>query len=444
MSLKNSLPDSSQWTVTLPDQHLPSVCGPQFSHCNMILINDPTMSTQQSVLAFSVVGGVALILHDMINGTLQFVSYHILELSSAQIGDSGCEITTLIDFSDSAAVRNPPSAIGLCLNEVNIRKVNILIDFNNLSRSSLSRSIYDIPISLHSAPRNLSNFVSITNNLPLCWDGLLNSLIYYFEQSNFGLFDAIGQDNELDTYTLYYDDGEIFVCLLPRQLVRISQQNLIMYCDNVTAEIDMCEFSGSSVRNVRFYNESSDGVPYYCSPDMSTYVTVSGKTVTFNSTVNRTLPLMPNESVYFGNCIQNGDNVLFTFTTTINNFYVLDLQQEDAVLLKVESRTILAQYQVYNENILYTNGSSTMFYNTSCRNEPHRIIIDHPYHLALHTLGEGLQSCSCPQQVADPTTNTESGGDESSDNKILIIFVIMAVATIIITVLAVIYMCCKR
>ena len=196
-----------------------------------------------------------------------------------------------------------------------------------LITSSFSQYTYNVPITLHS-PSNLSNFVSITNNLPLCWEGLLNSLAYYFDWSSFGLFDVINEGSDPEEYTLYYTNGEVFICSIPRQLVHVSEQNLIMYCENVTAEIDMCEFSGSSVHNVKFYNESSGGVPYYCLPDMSSYVMVSGKTVTFNSTINHTMPLMSNESIYAGNCIRNGDRVLFAATTTIGNIYVFDLQQK--------------------------------------------------------------------------------------------------------------------
>ena len=86
-------------------------------------------------------------------------------------------------------MRDAPGLIGLCLNEVNIRRISVMINCDNLSRSSLSPYASDIDIALYS-PRNLSNFVSITNNLPLCWEGLLSMLTYYFEESIFGLFDV--------------------------------------------------------------------------------------------------------------------------------------------------------------------------------------------------------------------------------------------------------------
>ena len=430
VSHKNSLPDSIQQSVTLPDDHLPSICGPHFSRCNMILVNDSAML--HSILVVPVQRGVALIPYVVINGSVQLELYHVLELSSVQIGDMMCQIMTLYDFSDSAT-RN---VIGLCLNEVNIRRISIMIDFNNLSQSSLSRYIYDVPITLHLS-RNLSNFVAITNSLPLCWEGLLNSLAYYFDQSSFGLFDVISEGSDPEEYTLYYGNGDVFVCSIPHQLVRVSEQNLIIYCENVTAEIDMCEFSGSSVYNVKFYTESSGGVPYYCSPDMSSYIMVSDKTVTFNSTINCTVPLMSNESIYSGDCIRNGNNVLFAVTTTIGNIYVFDLQQQGSVLLSARSRAVLnlAKHQVYNESILYTNGSSTIFYNTSCHSDPYRVAINHPYHLALHMFGDGLQPCSCHSQVFDSTTTEPGPGNEPSDNTTSII--VGSLTSVISVVLAV-------
>ena len=448
---KNSLPESIQQSIPLSDERLPSVCGTHFSHCNMILVDNSVLS-HATVLVVPVRRGVALIsvLYDMVNGTLQLESYHVLELTSAQVGETMCQITNLYDLSD-ATTRDVPGVIGLCLNSEEIRRISITIDFNNLSRSALSQFTYDMPITLH-PPGKLSNFVSITNNLPHCWEGILSTLTYYFEQSNFGLFDVTSQEDYPEEYTVYYTDDQKYVCSAPRQLVRVSEQNLIMYCENLTAEIDMCEFSGASVRNVKFYNESNGGVPYYCSSDMATYVMVSGETVTFNSTINHTIPLISNESVYFGDCFTSGDRVFFALTTTIGNIYLLDLQQEDGVLLKVRSQPILnfAQHQVFNESILYTNGSSTVLYNASCQSDPHRIVIDHPYHLAVLSLDEGTQSCSCSQQVIymyDPTT--EPGpGNEQSDSTILIIVIVLIVTVVTAVVVAVfaivIFIICRR
>ena len=435
MTYKDSLPDSSQQSISLPNEHLPSICDTHFSRCNMIFINNSALP--HAVLVVPVQRGVALIsvLYDMTNGTVQLESYHVLELTSAQTGNTRCQITTLYDFSD-ATMGDTPGVIGLCLNEVNIRRISVTINYNDLPRSSLSPYASDIDIALYS-PRNLSNFVSITNNLPPCWEGLLSTLTYYFEESSFGLFDVISQEDYPEEYTVYYSNGQKFVCSLPRQLIHVSEQNLIMYCENVTAEIDMCEFSGNSVRNAKFYNESSGGVPYYCSPDMSSYVMVSGEMVTFNSTINRTLPLMSNESVYFGDCITGGDGVLFAVTTTIGNVYLLDLQQEDGVVLKVRNQLVFAQHQVYNDSILYTNGSSTMLYNTSCPTDPHRIVIDHPYHLALHTLGEETQSCSCSQQIVQDST-TEPGPENEPSNKNIIIIIIIVVSLILVTIIVIV------
>ena len=437
---KNSLPESIQQSIPLPDEHLPSVCGTHFSHCNMILV-DNSILPHAAVLVIPIQRGVALIsvLYDMVNGTVQLESYHILELTSAQVGETTCQITTLYDFSD-ATTRDVPGVIGLCLNSVEIRRISIMIDFNNLSRSALSPFTYDMPITLHPSGK-LSNFVSITNNLPLCWEGILSTLTYYFEQSNFGLFDVTSQEDYPEEYTVYYTDDQKYVCSAPRQLVRVSEQNLVMYCENLTAEIDMCEFSGTSIRNVKFYNESNGGVPYYCSSDMTTYVMVSGETVTFNSTINRTIPLTSNESVYFGDCFTSGDRVLFALTTTIGNIYLLDLQREDGVLLKVRSQPILnfAQHQVFNGSILYNNGSSTVLYNASCQSDPHRIVIDHPYHLAVLSLDEGTQSCSCSQQIIHDSTTKPGPGNEQSDRTILIIVIVLiiTVVTVVVVVVAV-------
>ena len=293
VSHKTSHPESIQQSITLPDEHLPSICGTHFSRCNMILVNNSAFP--RVILVVPVQRGVALIsvLYDNVaNETLRFELYHVLEVSSAQVGETMCQVTTLYNFLDTTLGRDAPGVIGLCLNEVNIRRVSIMIDFNNISRSTLSRFPYDTPITLQSpGAAKLSNFVSVTKNLPLCWQGILSTLTYYFERSNFGLFDVISQEDYPEEYSVYYSDNKEYVCSTPCQLVHVFEQTLIMYCENMTAEVDMCEFSSGYVRNVKFYNESNGGLPYYCSLDMSSYVMVSGETVTFNnSTINRTVP----------------------------------------------------------------------------------------------------------------------------------------------------------
>ena len=419
----------------------------------MILVNNSAFP--RVILVVPVQRGVALIsVLYVANETLRFESYHVLEVSSAQVGETMCQVTTLYDFSDTTLGRDAPGVIGLCLNEVNIRRVSITIDFNNISRSTLSRFPYDTPITLHSpGAAKLSNFVSVTKNLPLCWQGILSTLTYYFERSNFGLFDVISQEDYPEEYSVYYSDNKEYVCSTPHQLVHVSEQTLIMYCENMTAEVDMCEFSSGYVRNVKFYNESNGGLPYYCSPDMSSYVMVSGEMVTFNnSTINHTVPLMSNESILFGDCITrlNGDEILFAVTTTIGNVYLLDPQQEDVVVLKVRNNQgVFAQHQVYNESILYTNGSSSVFYNTSCQSDPDRVVIDHPYHLALHSLGEGTQSCSCSRKiiVRDSTTDSEPGpGNDRNLIAIIAPVLLILAAIIVVVVLALykMYVYCKR
>lgn len=147
---------------------------------------------------------------------------------------------------------------------------------------------------------------------------------------------------------------------------------------------------------------------------------------------------MSNESIYFGDCFTSGDRILFALTTTIGNIYLLDLQQEDGVLLKVSSQPVFAQHQVFNESILYANGSSTVLYNTSCQSDPHRVVIDHPYHLAVLSLSEGTQSCSCSQQVVHESTTEPGPGNELPGWQIFI-FVLIVTVVIVIVVVVVIF-----
>ena len=438
MTFKNSLPNSSQQSIALQNEHLPTLCGTHYSRCNMILLeSNPTIS--RSVVAFPIRKGVALISLDNVNGSLHLGLHHILQLLPSQFGDSGCQITTLVDLSDSAnARRNSPQVIGLCVNEVNIQRANILIDFNNLSRSTVSPYATDLPVPLYSySVGNLSNFVSITSNLPICWAEILNSVTCYFDQSTLGLLDVSSEyENAPEEYTVKSGSNQRFVCSKPRQLARVSEQTLAMYCENVTAEIDMCQFMSNSVGAVRFHDEFNGGVPYPCSPNVGSNVTVSGKTITFNSTLNRTIPLMSNESVFFGHCISIRDRVLFALTSTIGNVYLLDLLQNDGVLLKVITRsgTMFALHQVYNESVLYANGSSTMLYNTSCPEEPYRVTIDHPYHLALHTVGDRRQPCFCSSHIFDSTTESGPGNHPPDKTSITVIISIVIVTLLLLPI----------
>ena len=181
--------------------------------------------------------------------------------------------------------------------------------------------------------------------------------------------------------------------------MRISDQILIIYCENSSAEIDVCNLGGSSVEVTNIHQADSEmGILYYCSSEMSSFVAVNGTTVTYGnssvSIVSRNLPL--NESVYFGNCLKDGDKVLFFCTTTLGNTYLVnlssqDLSEEEAVLLVetgVNSATFV-QHQLYFDNniVVYNNRSSSMVYNVSCQN--FIATIDHQYQLSLVIPSEG-------------------------------------------------------
>ena len=223
---------------------------------------------------------------------------------------------------------------------------------------------------------------------------------YIHDRSKIGQFDLTGLDSATD-YTLHHRDqgtSQNFYCDNPRQLVRISDQILIIYCENSSAEIDVCNLGGSSVEVTNVHQaDSQTGIPYYCSSEMSSFVAVNGTTVTYGnssqvSIVSRNLPLnaSSNEGVYFGNCLKDGDKVLFFCTTTLGNIYLVnlssqDLSEEEAVLLVergVNSATFV-QHQLYFDNniVIYNNGSSSMVYNISCQNYIARIY--HQYQLSL-------------------------------------------------------------
>lgn len=433
---KDSTPDSVSQSLVFPE-HLPTVCGAHFLRCNMISIPDPVIPMQRSVLLVPVRHGVTLIPYEVENGTLVFATHHTLELPLQVSGT--CQIATLIDLTEVIDWNNlrpaaPPHVIGLCLNDsgtVNIQKMSIVINFMNISSSSLSQHADDSSIVLNS-PGTVSNFVSFMD-LPLCWAEQVNMLTYYFDRSLLGLFDVTSQDyNAAEEYTMYYEGtSQEFICLVPRQLVRVSKEKLVVYCENMSAVVDTCSFTRRSVENVRYYKATDGGVPYYCSNDGSGFVSVtaSGEALILNSTLSTIrkpilLYLLPNESVYFGDCIKNDDEVYFVFTSNLGNVYLVDLQQEHTIILDGNSHTsVFVRHQFYNDSklILYSNGSSTVLYNASCQTNPYVIVIDHPYHLSLHILSEDRlhYPCICPPLEVNDSSNVETstGSDSSGDTK---------------------------
>lgn len=256
-------------------------------------------------------------------------------------------------------------------------------------------------------------------------------LTYYFDRCLLGLFDVTSQEyTGAEEYTMYYEGtSQEFICLVPRQLVRISKEKLVVYCEDMSAEVDTCYFTRRSVENVKYYKATDGGVPYYCSNDGSSFVsvTVSGEELILNSTISMIrkptiVNLLPNESVYFGDCIKNGDEMYFVFTSNFDNTYLIDLQKEHTTMLNGNDHTsAFVRHQVYNDSklILYNNGSSTVLYNASCQTNPYVIVIDHPYHLSLHIISEDRlhYPCTCPPLEVHDSSNMEtSTGIESSDD----------------------------
>ena len=439
MTVRDSLTAATQQTLVLHGERLPSTCGDHFTKCNLTFVTDPSSST--SVLLVPLRRGVALIEYKLReNQTLCLSSHKVLKLPS-QINN--CQITTLLDltnFDTSNLVlfgRSIPPIVGLCLNNsgaVDVQPMSISIDFTNISSSSLLPFVDDVLVRLASEGV-ISNFVFLLD-LPQCLFDYFSSLTYYFEGSQVGLFDVAADEqiDRVEKYTLFYEGtNREFICSDPRQLVRISDNVLIVYCKEGSAQLDICRFTISSVEDVKIH-EVSDGVPYYCSDDMTSFVTVNGKIVTYNynssfSVINRTLPLVTGEEVYIGNCIESGNSeygsVYFALTTTQGNKYLVDLREdlgENKAAVILEERDInspsFVPHHVYDDQIVvYNNKSTTVFFNTSCQNP---VTIDHRYHLSLVVPGEGVYPCTCSSRAlappAGPDVNSPSDKEISASN----------------------------
>jgi hypothetical protein len=241
----------------------------------------------------------------------------------------------------------------------------------------------------------------------------------------------------------------------------------MIYCENGSAEINVCNFGGFSVEvtNVREANGQM-GIPYYCSSEMSSFVTVNGTTIMYGnssvSIVSYNLPLIANnEDVYFGKCIEDGDKVFFICTTTLGSTYLVnlssqDLDEEEAILLMergVNSATFV-QHQLYFDDdiVVYNNGSSTMLYNISCQN--FITTVNHQYQLSLVVPSEGQHLCTCRKLTSDSgRTTTVTPSDSNNDNNNtgktigIVVGVIVAVIIIIISIAIIVpiaVLACKK
>ena len=402
-------------------EDLPSVChgGCGFSRCNIINITGPMEhSTPRSTMAIPVVRGVLLIVFEMINGTRELSANHTLELPHEMSGL--CQVAYLMDLTgvsqDRSHFTTPPQVTGLCLNESrtdSIHRVSIMIDFNNISKSSLSQDVNDNPVDLDYL-ETVSNFVfSKGVNIPQCWSTFMNSQTFFYHKSSVGLFDVTSEENSVQMYWLYRGD-ELFVCNSPLQLVHIPRDVLVLHCRNVSVQIDICKLSSVSVTDL-IYHDSTDGIPYYCSSDMNTFVSVRGETVIFNSTLNGSVTnITINETVYFGECIKQGNSTIFVYASPTGSIYIVDPQWENPLILLTRSHSQFVKHQVYEDLILYNNGTSSVLYNTSCKDDPVVVTISHPYHLSLHTFDRGLRSCSCSSPDNADSTTTQSMNNTQS------------------------------
>ena len=428
MSSKDFVNGSIQQSVMIDGEHLPTTCGEHYSRCNMTLVTN--LATSTSVLLVPIQRGIAQIELQHVNQTFKLnQEYHVLfqDINS-------CQITTLLDlaeFIDRRDIINSgtpiPRIVGLCLNEngvMNVRLMSITIDFMNISRSSVSVYADHIHVRLTSL-ETISNFIYFSD-LPDCWLEQLNSQTYYFERSKIGLFDVTGVGDAEEYISYQEGTNQEFLCLHPRQLIRVSDMVLIIYCEDGSAEINMCGFSGNSVY-VKLH-EANDGIPYYCSSDMNSFVTVINKTIIFNSSlsvVSRNLPLTADEDVYFGTCIQNSDNVFFVFTSTLGNTYLFNLSSQDlsegeAILFMERgvNNASFVQHQVpqyYSKNniIVFNNGSSTVLYNTSCQTPI--ATINHQHHLSLVVPDEGQHPCICHKRSSVINTTTPAINNNDKD-----------------------------
>ena len=448
--------DQQPEPVLIPGVQLPTNCGSSGSRCNMTLVSNDMTST--TVLLVPLHQGLALIEYSHVNQTLQFAVHHILPLPSEIV--NSCQMTTLLDITEFINQRqitditgSLPRIIGICLSEngaMNTKLINVTIDFMNTSNSFLSvykSNVFSINIA---SPNTVSNF-QYTSNIAECWMDFAQSFTsYVHDRSKIGQFDLTGEDGATDYTLRHQGTSRNFYCDNPRQLVRISDRILIIYCENGSAEIDVCNLGGSSVEVT---NVHQTGIPYYCSSEMSSFVTMNGTTVMYGnssvSIVSHNLPqIANNEGVYFGKCIADGDKVLFICTTTLGNTYLInlssqDLNEEEAVLLveRGVNSTTFARHQLYFDDniIVYNNGSSSMVYNISCQNNI--ATIGHQYQLSLVIPSEGQHPCTCRKLTSDTVRTTTPGPSNDDDNNNLttggIIGIVVAL-TVVITIIIVV------
>ena len=400
---------------------LPSACGDHFTRCNMTLLTESTISTSPtSLLLVPLQRGVAQVVYEKVNSTLQLVTHHILPLPS-QVHN--CQLTSLLDLRETPERLleefsvDRIDVVGLCLNEtspVEVPLVNISIDFANPSKSRVLPFVSD---ALHQSPRSpgvLSNFVPWLDQPHCLLSFFLLSPMYYFRSSQIGLFDTTNSEGTQEFFLYYQATTRMFVCPSPRQLIRISDDTLILYCDNGSAEINICKFVGDAVQDV-IIRESSDGVRYFCSGDMDSFVSVSDKVATFNSStgtaINVSLPLASDEEVFIGSCIpsNNGDSndVRFMFTSTRGNTFLAENLEGSEPAVVIQERAVsdpsFVHHQVYGELAVYNSGTNTVLLNASCLN---RVTLEHQFSLSLVVPGEGLHRCDCRGREPGPDVTT--------------------------------------
>ena len=398
---------------------LPSACGDHFTRCNMTLLTESTISTSPtSLLLVPLQRGVAQVVYEKVNNTLQLVTHHILPLPS-QVNN--CQLTSLLDLREiperllEEFSVDRIDVVGLCLNEtspVEVPLVNISIDFAIPSKSRVLPFVNDALRQPPRSPGVLSNFVPWLDK-PRCLSFFLSPM-YYFRSSTIGLFDATNSEGTQEFFLYYPATTTMFVCPSPRRLIRISDDTLVVYCDNGSAEINICNFVGDSVEDVSI-REASDGVRYFCSGDMDNFVSVSNRVATFNSStgtaVNVSLPLASDEEVYIGSCLpsSNGDSndVRFMFTSTQGNTFLVENLEGSETAVIIQERGVsnpsFVHHQVYGELAVYNNGTNTVLLNASCLNG---VTLEHQFSLSLVVPGEGVHRCDCRGREPGPDVTT--------------------------------------
>ena len=381
--------------VTLEADSLPTVCGSGLRRC------DVTVAERggATMLVVPVARGAALVKYELQNHFFSFQSHHVMQLPL----ELNCELIKVFNFRNSY--------LGFCLNidEGFIRALYLSLDFDNLEMSQFE-ALAD------TFTHTLDNPASLSEVIPIEGLACADFLDFFFFLDDAFLKSLVFTGRLSGEYEVYDLDQFVEQCAYTIGVRRISDTQLVVYCNGTTIIVDVCERTISQdnfqvVDNIVSFDPENKGIPYYCDNSMENVVFRKSDTLTLVTLSNDDDVIIPfsSDAIVAADCYSSGDESNFVYTTESSETHLTRILENSTRQLAENSMSASNPFMLHSGVVVVNNNTESLVYNDTCRLNPVIIQNDHPADFSRFFLSFTLVSCECfPQPPASCAANSSS------------------------------------